>query len=360
MVTPLLERVAIALLTRMLPAGFRERQREEWRGDLAELARHGRASRLRYVAIAALTLPSLHLAARRAPSAGGGWALRPEKGSGTAVPIALLAVTAGMFAAAAVGRLTWTPPPPMMTAAQAQDLAVTVFPGRAVTGTPEAPVFDSDVDDNTLAGATAFEVAAVPLDRDFEADLHAARDRLRARGWTIDTDVHDELTPDVVGVDLTRDSLWRLTAHRDRLTLDVTTGRYHDQATASYLVRPVTYQHLPALPLLAAAAPAALAAWLAACRLHRRAARRRGFPQLTAAAGVIVCFAALPMTGLLLAAPHAATLTDEPLAPWWYTLFVTGGDRPYVYAALVTVLAIWLTGLPGPAQRSSPAGRHPA
>ncbi|UQU67829.1 hypothetical protein COUCH_16800 [Couchioplanes caeruleus] len=347
MVTPLLERVAIALLARMLPAGFRDRQRAEWRGDLAELARHGRASRLRYLAIAALTLPSLHLAARRGPWAGGGWAIRPQKGSGTAVPIALLAVTAGMFAGAAAGRLTWTPPPPMMSAAQARELAGTVFPGRTVTGTPAAPVFDSDVDDNTLAGATTFEVSAVPLERDFEADLRTARDRLRARGWTVDTDVHDEMTPDVVGVDLAHDSLWRFTAHRDHLTLDVSTGRYRNQATASYLVRPATYQHLHTLPVLAAGAPATLAAWLAACRLHRRAARRRGLPQLTAAAGVIVSFAVLPMAGLLIAAPHATPLTDEPVAPWWYTLLVTGGDRPYVYATLVTVLAIWLAGLPG-------------
>ena len=69
-------RAATALasaLAALLPAGFRERQRDEWIGDLVTMSRAGagRRTRLRYLAGAALTLPSLRRQVRHGTPAAG-------------------------------------------------------------------------------------------------------------------------------------------------------------------------------------------------------------------------------------------------------------------------------------------------
>jgi hypothetical protein len=56
------DRVAVSLLTALLPAGFRDRQRDEWTGDLLALSL---PDRRRYLFGAARTLPSLRRAAHR-------------------------------------------------------------------------------------------------------------------------------------------------------------------------------------------------------------------------------------------------------------------------------------------------------
>jgi hypothetical protein len=54
------------VLCRLLPEGFRARQRAEWTGDLIALSASGAAVRWRYLLAAAWTLPSLRAHARRA------------------------------------------------------------------------------------------------------------------------------------------------------------------------------------------------------------------------------------------------------------------------------------------------------
>ncbi|TDB74794.1 hypothetical protein [Micromonospora sp. KC723] len=58
------ERVAVAVLCRLLPVDFRSRQRDEWTADLLTFA-GGAGTRWRYLASAAWTLPALRHAARR-------------------------------------------------------------------------------------------------------------------------------------------------------------------------------------------------------------------------------------------------------------------------------------------------------
>jgi hypothetical protein len=60
------ERAALALLGGLLPAGFRERQRDEWAGDLVALAG---GDRRRYLIGAARTLPILRSQVRNHPAA---------------------------------------------------------------------------------------------------------------------------------------------------------------------------------------------------------------------------------------------------------------------------------------------------
>lgn len=61
---PPAERAGVAVLSRLLPASFRNRQREEWTADLLSLT-SGAGTRWRYLASAAWTLPALRQAARR-------------------------------------------------------------------------------------------------------------------------------------------------------------------------------------------------------------------------------------------------------------------------------------------------------
>ncbi|MEV8506553.1 hypothetical protein AB0368_17325 [Actinoplanes sp. NPDC051475] len=66
------ERAAVAVLARMLPAGFRDRQRAEWTADLLEVAVRGRVAQWRYLFAAAWTLPTLRSFARKGAAAGAG------------------------------------------------------------------------------------------------------------------------------------------------------------------------------------------------------------------------------------------------------------------------------------------------
>ncbi|GAB1691996.1 hypothetical protein [Krasilnikovia sp. M28-CT-15] len=66
--TPALRRIdhaAVSLLAALLPAGFRERQRAEWTGDLLTMADTEPQARRRYLIGAARTLPSLRRLVRR-------------------------------------------------------------------------------------------------------------------------------------------------------------------------------------------------------------------------------------------------------------------------------------------------------
>jgi hypothetical protein len=332
----------VAALARLLPAGFRDRQRAEWLGDLAQL--DGR-SRARYLLTATLTLPALFLVARSAPGAYGGWAVAlPRHVRGYALVAAFTLVTA-MFGAAVAGRLAWNAPPPLLSAAQSQALKETVFPGRVVTGSPGAPAFEQDVDGHWASGGASFEVPSVPGNRDLKADTVTARDRLAAAGWSIDEDVTSALTPDAVDFSQA-DVAWVFTAHTSALVLEFGASRYKDQTSSQYYVRRTTYPKAPVTVLLTAAMVAGAAGWLAACSLYRRVGGRQGRAAVRASTPTVVLFALVPTAFLLVARKLADPLAHEVWPPAWYWLFVTGGQHPFVYAALITVLAVWVALLP--------------
>ena len=338
MVTTLL----VTALARLLPAGFRDRQRAEWLGDLAQL---GGRSRARYLLTATLTLPSLYLVARSTPSAYGGWAVAlPRRVRGYAVIAAFTLVTA-MFGAAVAGRLAWDRPPPLLSAAGSQALSETVFPGRVVTGNLDAPAFEQDVDGNWSSGGALFEVPSVPVDRDLKADTVTARDRLAAAGWTIDEDVRSALSADAVDIG-PDDAAWGFTAHTDTLLLDFGASRYSDRTSSGYYLRRTTYPHAPTVLLLAAGMLTGAAGWIAACSLYRRVGTRRGRAAVRAAAPTVTLFAVAPAIFLLVARELAAPLADETWPPAWYGLFVVGGEHPWIYAALAAIFALWVALLP--------------
>ncbi|MGW0431261.1 hypothetical protein ACWDV4_01735 [Micromonospora sp. NPDC003197] len=116
---PPIERAAVAALTRLLPAGFRDRQQNEWTGDLVALAQHGAAARWQYLFWAAWTLPSLRLAASRSRKSTTAQTLpvgTNQKQGG--LPVGLLRALTGVqfyvvaaYLAAAVIPYLWSPRP---------------------------------------------------------------------------------------------------------------------------------------------------------------------------------------------------------------------------------------------------------
>ena len=326
-----------AALARVLPAGFRERQRSEWLGDLAQL---DRAARWRYVLTATLTFPSLYLAARRSgPRPYAGWAIALPRRTRGYVMVTSFAIATALLGAALAGRLSWDPPPPLLTPSASQALQETVFPGRVVTGTPDAPAFGEDAD-GWIPGGSVFAVPSVPVDRDLRADTVTARDRLAAAGWAVDDDVHSALDPGAVSFTPT-DTAWSFTAHNAGLVLEFGATRYSGQPASSfYYLHRTTYPHAPVLLLLSAGALAGLAGWLAACSLHRRVGDRRGRAALRAASPTVAAFAVVPTAFLLVAREFAAPLTERGWTPAWFFLFVRGGEQPYGYAVLISVFAV--------------------
>jgi hypothetical protein len=334
--------LTVAALARVLPAGFRDRQRGEWIGDLAQL--DGR-SRARYLLTAILTLPSLYVAARSASGPSSGWAIAlPRRGNGRAL-VAVFTLVTAMFGAAVAGRLAWTPPPPLLSAAESQALKETVFPGLVVTGSPDAPAFDQDADGNWRSGGALFEVASVPIGRELKADTVTARDRLTNADWTIDEDVHSALPADAVGIG-PADAEWSFAARKGGLVLEFAASRDSDRVSLQYYVRRATYPHAPTMLLLAAGLVAGAAGWLAVCSLYRRVGALRGRAAVRVSSPTVALFALVPAACLLVAREFAAPLAAEAWPPVWYRLFVVGGDRPYVYAALTAIFAIWVALLP--------------
>jgi hypothetical protein len=78
---PSLELVVVGLLARLLPPGFRDRQRAEWTGDLLAMEKAGAGARWRYLVGAMFSLPALRSVVRRGDLGGpaGGVVVSPGR-----------------------------------------------------------------------------------------------------------------------------------------------------------------------------------------------------------------------------------------------------------------------------------------
>ncbi|MFC7531442.1 hypothetical protein [Actinoplanes sp. GCM10030250] len=175
----------VALLARLLPAAFRERQRAEWAADLSDLAAHGPAVRLRYLLAAAWTLPELRSAVRADRAKRLSWrGLRAGLGRpgnpGIVVLAVLVSVLAGLFGAAGATRIGWEFAAPLPAGEQADAIKRTVFPGVTVI---EAPL-EGPEGERVEFGGTGYAVdPAGP--GDIGALVPGLADRLVAAGWRI-------------------------------------------------------------------------------------------------------------------------------------------------------------------------------
>lgn len=316
-------RAVLAVLVRLLPAGFRDRQRAEWSADLADLATEGTTARWRYLLAAAWTLPALRAlvrtgrTGRRARLGDGIRRLgRPDR-RGTGVLAVLVALLAALYGAAGASRAGWEFAPPLPTGAQAEELKRTVFPGVAVAGGGAAPFWTISRDGEYVEyGAAAYFVE--PTDpRDLTALTGTVRDRLVAAGWR------------VAGAAPLPTDTAPLLATRGGLTLTYTGG-------ADFTVGRV----LPPWMAWFAAGGAALGAltgWLLTCWASRRA--REG-----SLAAHLAGMVAWPTVVVMLVLLYGRML----LVPFHLNLlYVAGGLPRWVGAvALVTLGIVVVLGRP--------------
>jgi hypothetical protein len=173
-------RIAVAVLARLLPAGFRDRQRAEWEADLLDLSRR---QRLRYLVAAAWTLPELRAAVRAGRPAR--WTpdgLRAGLGrpgtSGVVALAVLVAVLSGMFGAAAATRAGWEFVGPLPSGAQAEELKRTAFPGVRVVGEDTAAFWANSPDDRSVYAGVVYSI-----DQTDARQVPGMQERLAAAGW---------------------------------------------------------------------------------------------------------------------------------------------------------------------------------
>ncbi|GAB1641334.1 hypothetical protein KRMM14A1259_17570 [Krasilnikovia sp. MM14-A1259] len=103
------EPAVVAALSRLLPAGFRARQHDEWTADLLDLADAGPAARWRYLFAAAWTLPTLRSFARRGTAAGsaGLHAAVPSAGLQLIARIMVAGIGVPVLGLTVTGLLNW-------------------------------------------------------------------------------------------------------------------------------------------------------------------------------------------------------------------------------------------------------------
>ncbi|MFI1994792.1 hypothetical protein [Actinoplanes sp. NPDC020271] len=219
----LLERAAVAVLGRLLPVGFRDRQRAEWSADLADLASEGGAVRWRYLLAAAWTLPALRSLVRRGRPGGvrlSGHGVRVRLGrpgtSGIVVLAVLVAMLGGFFGAGAATRIGWEFAQPLPSGAQAEEVARTVFPAVPVAGGGDAPFWTFSSDGEYVEPGSAAYVVETSNVTDL---VSGVRDRLAAAGWRLDDTSAENARP---GRTPTQDDPVRAT--RDGITLTYAGG----------------------------------------------------------------------------------------------------------------------------------------
>lgn len=298
---PAAARVVVALLVRLLPAGFRERQRAEWSADLYELAAESVVVRWRYLLSAAWTLPELRAVVRAGrPSPLSVRGLRAGLGRpgtpGIVVLAVLVSLLSALFGAAWAARIGWEFSAPLPTGAQADDLKQTVFPGLAVIGGGDAPLWRQGVEHPGFG--TAYYVID-PADAGDVGNLRdGVHDRLLAAGWHAveHPDAGDPYFPSYPEAS----EIWMT---RDGLVLKYDGG---NDFTVQRAVPPWM-----AWVAVAGAAAGAMIGWLVTGWAGRRAAEGSAAAQLAGPlawpAAVVVLF--LLLGGLLLR-PFGQTYSD--------------------------------------------------
>jgi hypothetical protein len=228
--------------------------------------------------------------------------LRPPRGIGYRLTVAVLALFAGLGGLAVAGLVSRPAPP---TEAQSRAVAATAFAARpAVVAGPDAPCgWCPTWDGGPLPRADAVAVGYRPRADDVPALMAQARDRLAGAGWRVGPLVDDE------------ESTLHFTASRGGLAITVN-GRLGTAMLdknpdhpdpAAVPVTLVATRALP-MPVLAAGFLGGLlagwlvSAWVLQClRRHRRAVRvairATGIPVLVVA-GAVDAFAAQWAVGL--------------------------------------------------------------
>ncbi|WP_412543062.1 hypothetical protein R8Z50_11445 [Longispora sp. K20-0274] len=287
---------------------------------------------------------------------------------GVVVFALLVAVTLGFLGAAGANRLSWETARPLPSGAEAERLEAAVFPGLAVRGGGDAPLFDAEIGEAMPKyGSVRYWVEPTDATRDFRAYGEAARDRLRAEGWEIHHAGTPFLYPRADSGSIERwQRTWEFWATRDGLTLSFTVS-HQSAADPQY---PDEAQFVVSRTAPAWTAPAGvlgallggLVGWFLAGWVSRRTEGRTLVSAVVSTAtGLALLQLAAPWL-LLLSLLVRIEVPDQPdlrpAEPFWAPMFLFGRELPE-NAAKLGVLALALAAWPHRwTRRGKPAGRR--
>lgn len=346
---------AASALAVLLPDGFRDRQRDEWLGDLLALSEAGAGpgARLRYLVGAARTLPILRRQVRRGHSAGALPARLGRPGSkGVVWAAVLVSLVTGFLGACAAEAVAWS------AAAGVPDLrsvAPVVFAGGSVQQSRDSYMINpaagwreylTGSDDEDQYGVQSLW-QSVPAAVDPVGWLDAARGRLEADGWA----VHG------AGGPVYAHSFWA-TSDGYAVEVGIDDPISGEPATASATVTRTPPWWMAVVMVLAAGVGAfggwVLTGWVGRRTANRHRVVRAGVTLLTSTALVFMVPQAL--FGLQLAVSNILVLA-MPTAPPWVSMFKVFGWAMFAASLVLTAAVIVIASTRRPAKASVQSAR---
>ena len=348
---------AASALAVLLPGGFRDRQRDEWLGDLLALseAGAGQGTRLRYLMGAACTLPSLRRQVRRGRSADGLRARLGRPGSkGVVWAAVFVSLVTGFLGACAAEAVAWSAAPGVP---DLRSVAPVVFPGGSVQQSRDSYMINpaagwgeylTGSDDEDQYGVQSLW-QSIPAGTRPDLWLDASRDRLEAAGWT----VHG------VGGPAYAHSFWATNnGYAVEVGIDDPIGG--EPATASATVTRTPPWWMAAVMVLAAGVGAfggwVLTGWVSRRTAHRRRLVRAGVTTLTST--VLVFMVPQALFGLYLAMSNILVLA-MPTSPPWVSLFKVFGWAMFATSLALTAAVIAIASTRPASQEGPATGDHP-
>jgi membrane protein YqaA with SNARE-associated domain len=348
---------AASALAVLLPGGFRDRQRDEWLGDLLALseAGAGRGARLRYLMGAAYTLPILRRQVRRGRSAGGLHARLGRPGSkGVVWAAVFVSLVTGFLGACAAEAVAWSAAPGVP---DLRSVAPVVFPSGSVQQSRDSYMIDpaagwreylTGSDDEDQYGVQSLW-QSVPATTRPDVWLDASRDRLEADGWT----VHG------VGGREYAHSFWASNnGYAVEVGIDDPVGG--EPTTASATVTRTPPWWMAAVMVLAAGVGAfggwMLTGWVSRRTAHRHRLVRAGVTTLTST--VLVFMVPQAVFGLQLAMSNILVLA-MPTAPPWVSLFKVFGWAMFATSLALTAVVILIASTRPATKDDAVTGDHP-
>ncbi len=341
---------AASTLAVLLPDGFRDRQRDEWLGDLLALSEAGAGpgARLRYLMGAARTLPILRRQVRRGHSAGGLDARLGRPGSkGVVWAAVLVSLVTGFLSACAAEAVAWSAAPGVP---DLRSVVPVVFAGGSVQQSRDSYMINpaagwreylTGSDNEDQYGAQSLR-QSVPATVDPVVWLDAARGRLEADGWA----VHGAGGPEYAH------SFWA-TSHGYAVEVGIDDPSSGEPANATATVTRTRPWWMAAAMLLAAGVGAfggwGLTGWVSRRTAHRHRVVRARVTTLTSTALVFMVPQAL--FGLQLAMSNILMLA-MPTAPPWVSLFKAFGWAMFVTSLVLAAAVIAIASSRPPAKAS--------
>jgi hypothetical protein len=348
---------AASALAVLLPAGFRDRQRDEWLGDLLALseAGAGRGVRVRYLMGAVRTLPVLRRQVRRGRSAGGLHARFGRPGSkGVVWAAVFVSLVTGFLGACAAEAVAWSVAPGVP---DLRSVAPVVFPGGSVQQSRDSYMINpaagwreylTGSDDEDQYGVQLLW-QSIPATTKPDLWLDATRDRLETDGWTLHGDGGPEYSH----------SFWA-TNNGYAIEVGIDDPISGEPATATATVTRTPPWWMTAIMVLTAGASALggwlLTGWVSRRTAHRHQLVRASVTTLTSTALVFMVPQAL--FGLQLAISNILMLA-MPTAPPWVSMFKLFGWAMFATSLALTAAIIAIAATRPAVDEDTVTGNHP-